>query len=1102
MKVTKLRLQNIRSYSDETVELPDGTVLVRGENGAGKTTLLMSIFGGLFLSKIRTVGSNNFTLEEMVRRGTEEGTIELTFEIKEVPYTVTWTIRTDGQNSAELDSPAIDEPISGIRDVRSEVIDVVGMDEDSFSRSVYVQQGEVDRLFDDEARAELIDDLLGLDQIDRYYSRMEGARRAANRLKKENKQAASNHQETIENEFEYNVEGYNSELSDKEDAIAETDSELGEVEEFLEELQDGKRDLESTIEDYDELVADLDEAESEQADLVEERSEKQREIEELEAAIQTAEDKIGGQREEITSKTNTLESLDTPATTGSIEIDLTSESAAETALEMARKSVEAAKVERQKRENAVEQAVDEHDRLSDDHAELRDERADLDETLSTLSERISDVQSEVERIDKELSNAVTDRNAVTREYLPEERCPTSVSDETRDVVEAYYEDISSRKNELSEDLAAKEASLDAKQNDVEAAREDVDAAKADIDRLEATIDETESDLSSAHEQLEAAQEKFDGKLVALEDELASFDIEVSADTIETAIDEQIPDVKAEIQATIDEANERVTELATQKTGLKEDRTELESLDGLATCPKCGQEVDADHLDSELSDIEAAITELETQLEAAKQTRDDHLAHRDQLDELREEAINLREFRNDSVLAAEEQVETLETELDELRDELDEEQETLAEAESELDEAKSTVAELEAEITDLEAEVSELEERIEDGDAVMYAFDGVDELREQHEERVDNLEELQNEYEETEAEREDLDAEIETLSDQIDAQQETVADTQAALEIAEDAIETAKEQRSCVSDAVDAYDAIDEFQGDIESHEKDIGHARDSIETINKQLSDVEDEIQEIEEELGEVEIEEARAKLESVEERIDQREATVEDLEAELQSHRSDRDVLANELEQLQRFQDRLALAEEKREWAQDRSDELDQMMRVYQGAKSDLREQYLAYVNEYTNDIFSDIYKNSSYQQVRILDEGPDGTPYAIQLLRDDGTVEHPSNASGGERAIVNLALRAGIYKLIAEMRQGDSGRLPPFILDEPTTFLDEGHVGRLKQMLDSITDWDVPQVIVVSHDERLIQGAERECIVTIDEETNASTVDVRTGSPATGDD
>lgn len=42
MKVTNLQLQNIRSYSDESVEFAEGTLLVHGDNGAGKTTLSVS----------------------------------------------------------------------------------------------------------------------------------------------------------------------------------------------------------------------------------------------------------------------------------------------------------------------------------------------------------------------------------------------------------------------------------------------------------------------------------------------------------------------------------------------------------------------------------------------------------------------------------------------------------------------------------------------------------------------------------------------------------------------------------------------------------------------------------------------------------------------------------------------------------------------------------------------------------------------------------------------------------------------------------------------------------------------------------------------------
>ncbi|WP_394324617.1 AAA family ATPase [Haloquadratum walsbyi] len=62
MKITSLRIKNIRSYDSETITFPEGSVLIHGENGAGKTSLLMSIFGGLYQSKITSAGATRSIL--------------------------------------------------------------------------------------------------------------------------------------------------------------------------------------------------------------------------------------------------------------------------------------------------------------------------------------------------------------------------------------------------------------------------------------------------------------------------------------------------------------------------------------------------------------------------------------------------------------------------------------------------------------------------------------------------------------------------------------------------------------------------------------------------------------------------------------------------------------------------------------------------------------------------------------------------------------------------------------------------------------------------------------------------------------------------------
>jgi recombinational DNA repair ATPase RecF len=48
MLITRVELQNTRSYRDQTVTFAEGTNAICGENGAGKSTLLAAIGFALF----------------------------------------------------------------------------------------------------------------------------------------------------------------------------------------------------------------------------------------------------------------------------------------------------------------------------------------------------------------------------------------------------------------------------------------------------------------------------------------------------------------------------------------------------------------------------------------------------------------------------------------------------------------------------------------------------------------------------------------------------------------------------------------------------------------------------------------------------------------------------------------------------------------------------------------------------------------------------------------------------------------------------------------------------------------------------------------------
>ncbi len=73
MKINKIRLQNIKSFIDQTIEFFDGVNFISGINGSGKSTIIESIGFALFNVKPPKIG-------ELIRYGEGVGCISIWFE--------------------------------------------------------------------------------------------------------------------------------------------------------------------------------------------------------------------------------------------------------------------------------------------------------------------------------------------------------------------------------------------------------------------------------------------------------------------------------------------------------------------------------------------------------------------------------------------------------------------------------------------------------------------------------------------------------------------------------------------------------------------------------------------------------------------------------------------------------------------------------------------------------------------------------------------------------------------------------------------------------------------------------------------------------------
>ena len=125
MIIKSLRLQNIRSYRDSSVELPRGRTLFEGDIGSGKSTLLMAIEFALF-------GLGSERGASLLRSGEQKGTVTLVFEVEGTEYTVERNLaRKAGkvqQTDGELKTPEGSETLSP-RDMKERMLKLLGFEE-------------------------------------------------------------------------------------------------------------------------------------------------------------------------------------------------------------------------------------------------------------------------------------------------------------------------------------------------------------------------------------------------------------------------------------------------------------------------------------------------------------------------------------------------------------------------------------------------------------------------------------------------------------------------------------------------------------------------------------------------------------------------------------------------------------------------------------------------------------------------------------------------------------------------------------------------------------------------------------------------------------
>ena len=677
-------------------------------------------------------------------------------------------------------------------------------------------------------------------------------------------------------------------------------------------------------------------------------------------------------------------------------------------------------------------------------------------------------------------------------------------------------DLHGRLNELESELGEVTAEIDRYETQREQAKETREAAaetlsahaekREELETVEAAIDEIEAAIRTAERErddhrdaIRETRERIDEIEAEVADRLDDAGLDAATDEAVAERRSELDDREAEIREELDDERvsaEALRNQATNLAGKADDRAERA---GEIEAEADEAAADAEAAEDEIDERESSIEELRAEAEGLRERFETADAEVDR-DGVADERDALRERRGE----VRERIAELSAELKNARERVEEAEELLAAGKcpecgqpvedsphaSGIDEDRERVAELESERADAREREEALDEKIDELDDLAAAADRLDEI----DETVEMLEERVAEKR-AEAERErDAAAEkrerAEALREEAEQTREVAAEKREQAEAAAERVEELEASLTAVDDAREAVTAVEERRSAIADAEAEIERRREKrerLEEVNDErrdrLADKRDRRDELAEAVDEQAVENAKERKADAEEYLEKVAGELDRLgERRTELQNAIGGVKADLAELAERREEREALAErvDALETLHDETSELETM---YADLRAELRQRNVTELERTLNETFELVYGNDAYSHIELDGE------YVLTVYQKDGEPLDPEQLSGGERALFNLSLRCAIYRLLSEGIEG-AAPTPPLILDEPTVFLDSGHVSRLVRLVEEMRGFGVRQIVIVSHDDELVGAADELVTVEKDPRSNRSTV------------
>lgn len=171
MLLRRLKIRNVRSYKEEEIFFPTGSVLLAGEIGAGKSTLLLAIEFALFgLRKMQLSG------RALLRHGVKEGFVELEFMVHDKTIVIHRRLRLQhddvGQDAGFMIINGMRTELTAV-ELKAKILELLGYPLSFLSKTknlvftytVYTPQEEMKHILHDDPdnRLDILRKVFGMD---------------------------------------------------------------------------------------------------------------------------------------------------------------------------------------------------------------------------------------------------------------------------------------------------------------------------------------------------------------------------------------------------------------------------------------------------------------------------------------------------------------------------------------------------------------------------------------------------------------------------------------------------------------------------------------------------------------------------------------------------------------------------------------------------------------------------------------------------------------------------------------------------------------------------------------------------------------------------